>query len=81
MRTERAYKQKEINFVEIVGERMFKNPASDPHYKTFSRKMSFPGEQGRARSVFSILREAIASQRALEDSASAAMRSANCPIS
>jgi adenylate cyclase len=39
---ERAYKQKEIGFVEIVGEPLFKNLAADPRYKAFLRKMNLP---------------------------------------
>jgi TolB-like protein/Tfp pilus assembly protein PilF len=39
---ERAYKQKDIGFVEIVGEPLFKNLAADPRYKAFLRKMNLP---------------------------------------
>jgi TolB-like protein/Tfp pilus assembly protein PilF len=39
---DRAYKQKEIKFVEIVGEHMFKNLADDPRYKALLRKLNLP---------------------------------------
>ena len=39
---ERAYKQKDAGFVEIVGEPFFKNLAADPRYKAFLRKMNLP---------------------------------------
>jgi TolB-like protein/Tfp pilus assembly protein PilF len=39
---ERAYKQKDAGFVEIVGEPLFKNLAADPRYKAFRRKMNLP---------------------------------------
>jgi len=39
---ERAYQQKEIGFIEIVGEPLFKNLANDARYKAFLRKMNLP---------------------------------------
>ncbi len=39
---ERAYKQRDSGFVEIVGEPLFKNLAADPRYKAFLRKMNLP---------------------------------------
>jgi TolB-like protein len=39
---ERAYKQKDIGFIEIVGEPLFKNLENDPRYKVFLRKMNLP---------------------------------------
>jgi len=39
---ERAYKQKDSGFVEIVGEPLFKNLAADPRYRAFLRKMNLP---------------------------------------
>ena len=39
---ERAYKQRDSGFVEIVGEPLFKNLASDPRYTAFLRKMNLP---------------------------------------
>ena len=40
---ERAYKQKDADLVEIVGEPLFKSIADDPRYKAFLRKMNLPG--------------------------------------
>jgi adenylate cyclase len=37
---ERAYKQRDSGFVEIVGEWLFKNLAADPRYKAFLQKMN-----------------------------------------
>jgi hypothetical protein len=39
---ERAYKQKEQKFVEIVGEPLFKNLTNDLRYKAFLKKMNLP---------------------------------------
>ena len=39
---ERAYKQKDPSLVEIVGEPLFKNIATDPRYKAFLRQMKLP---------------------------------------
>jgi adenylate cyclase len=39
---ERAYKQKDIGFVEIVGEPLFRNLANDSRYKAFLKKMNLP---------------------------------------
>jgi adenylate cyclase len=39
---ERAYKQKDSGFVEIVGQPFFKTLAADPRYKAFLRKMNLP---------------------------------------
>ena len=39
---DRAYRQKDIGLVEIVGEPLFKNLATDPRYKAFLRKMNLP---------------------------------------
>jgi TolB-like protein len=39
---ERAYKQKDIGFVEIVGEPLFKNLVNDPRFKAFLKKMNLP---------------------------------------
>jgi TolB-like protein len=39
---ERAYKQREPGFVEIVGEPLFKSLAGDPQFKAFLRKMNLP---------------------------------------
>ena len=39
---ERAYQQKDNGFVEIAGEPLFKNLASDPRFKAFLRKMNLP---------------------------------------
>jgi tetratricopeptide (TPR) repeat protein len=39
---ERAYKQKDGGFVEIIGEPLFRNLASDPRFKAFLRKMNLP---------------------------------------
>jgi TolB-like protein/Tfp pilus assembly protein PilF len=39
---ERAYKQKDTGFVEIVGEPLFKTLAADPRYKAFLGKMNLP---------------------------------------
>jgi TolB-like protein/tetratricopeptide (TPR) repeat protein len=39
---ERAFKQKEQKFVEIVGEPLFKNLANDLRYKAFLKKMNLP---------------------------------------
>ena len=36
---ERAYAQKDTSLVEIVGEPLFKNLATDPRFNTFLRKM------------------------------------------
>jgi TolB-like protein/tetratricopeptide (TPR) repeat protein len=41
---DRAYRQKEIRFVEIVGEHLFKNLANDPRYKAFLQKMKLPSD-------------------------------------
>ena len=38
---ERAYKQKDNGFVEVVGP-LFKNLANDPRYKVFLKKMNLP---------------------------------------
>lgn len=37
---DRAYTQKDINLVEIIGEPLFKNLATDPRYNAFLRKMN-----------------------------------------
>jgi TolB-like protein/tetratricopeptide (TPR) repeat protein len=39
---ERAYTQKDTSLVEIVGEPLFKNLATDPRFKAFLRKMNLP---------------------------------------
>jgi hypothetical protein len=39
---DRAYRQKDLGLVEIVGEPLFKNLATDPRYKAFLRKMNLP---------------------------------------
>jgi tetratricopeptide (TPR) repeat protein len=39
---DRAYRQKDLGLVEIVGEPLFKNLATDPRYKVFLRKMNLP---------------------------------------
>jgi hypothetical protein len=39
---ERAYKQKDIGLVTIVGEPLFKSIADDPRYKAFLRQMKLP---------------------------------------
>jgi hypothetical protein len=39
---DRAYRQKDDNLREIVGEPLFKNVADDPRYKAFLRKMNLP---------------------------------------
>ncbi len=39
---DRAYRQKDLGLVEIVGEPLFKNLANDPRYKAFLRKMNLP---------------------------------------
>jgi adenylate cyclase len=39
---ERAYRQKDGGFMEIVGEPLFKNLADDPRYKAFLKKMNLP---------------------------------------
>ena len=39
---ERAYKQKDVSLVLIVGEPLLKNLADDPRYKAFLRKMKPP---------------------------------------
>ena len=39
---ERAYRQKDSSLVEIVGEPLFGNVATDPRYKAFLRKMNLP---------------------------------------
>lgn len=39
---ERAYNQKDQNFVEIVGEPLFKNVANDSRYKALLKKMNLP---------------------------------------
>lgn len=39
---ERAYKQKDIGFVEIVSEPLFKNLANDSRFKAFLKKMNLP---------------------------------------
>jgi TolB-like protein/Flp pilus assembly protein TadD len=39
---ERAYKQKESGFVEIVGEPLFKNLKDDPRFKALLKKMNLP---------------------------------------
>ena len=39
---ERAYKQKDVALVEIVGEPLFKSMADDPRFKAFLRKMKLP---------------------------------------
>jgi TolB-like protein len=39
---ERAYRQKDGSFMEIVGEPLFNNLANDPRYKAFLRKMHLP---------------------------------------
>jgi hypothetical protein len=42
---ERVYKQKEISvFIEIVGEPLFKNLATDSRFRAFLRKMNLPDE-------------------------------------
>jgi TolB-like protein/Tfp pilus assembly protein PilF len=41
---ERAYLQKDVNLVEIIGEPLFKNLANDPRFKAFLRKMNLPTE-------------------------------------
>src|SRR5437588_6019462 len=44
---ERAYRQKDTGFVEIIGEPLFKNLANDARYKAFLRKMKLPDETHR----------------------------------
>jgi len=39
---ERAYRQKDTGFVEIIGEPLFKNLANDARYKAFLHKMKLP---------------------------------------
>ena len=39
---ERAYKQKDVSLVLLVGEPLLKNLADDPRYKAFLRKMNLP---------------------------------------
>jgi TolB-like protein len=39
---DRAYNQKDIGFIEFVGEPLFKNIKGDPRYKAFLRKMNLP---------------------------------------
>ena len=39
---DRAYRQKDLGLVEIVGEPLLKNLADDPRYKAFLRKMNLP---------------------------------------
>jgi len=39
---ERAYRQKDVGLVEIVGEPLLKNLAADPRYKAFLRKINLP---------------------------------------
>ncbi len=39
---ERAYNQKDVGLVDIVGEPLFKNLTNDPRYKAFLRKMNLP---------------------------------------
>jgi TolB-like protein/tetratricopeptide (TPR) repeat protein len=41
---ERAYEQRDQSFREIVGERLFKNIASDPRWKAFLKKMNLPSD-------------------------------------
>jgi TolB-like protein len=41
---DRAYQKKDVNLVEILGEPLFKNIASDPRFKAFLRKMNLPTE-------------------------------------
>jgi hypothetical protein len=40
---DRAYQQKDPSLVEIVGEPLFKNLATDPRFIAFLRKMNLPG--------------------------------------
>ena len=39
---DRAYQQKDIELLEIVGEPLFKNIKGDPRYKAFLKKMNLP---------------------------------------
>ena len=39
---DRAYRQKDGDLVEIVGEPLLRNIADDPRYKAFLRKMNLP---------------------------------------
>jgi TolB-like protein/Flp pilus assembly protein TadD len=39
---QRAYRQKDLGLVEIVGEPLLKNLANEPRYKAFLRKMNLP---------------------------------------
>jgi TolB-like protein/tetratricopeptide (TPR) repeat protein len=39
---ERAYRQREGRFIEIVGEPLFKNLTNDPRYKAFLKKLNLP---------------------------------------
>jgi adenylate cyclase len=44
---ERAYKQRESCFIELIGEPLFTNLWSDPRYKTFLRSVKLPEKSGR----------------------------------
>ena len=39
---ERAYREKDNELIEIIGEHLFKGMADDPRYKAFLRKMKLP---------------------------------------
>jgi eukaryotic-like serine/threonine-protein kinase len=39
---ERAYRQKDVGLIEIVGERLFDNLKDDPRFRAFLKKMNFP---------------------------------------
>jgi TolB-like protein len=41
---DRAYQQRDLDLLEIVGEPLFKNIVSDPRYKAFLKKMNLPDE-------------------------------------
>ena len=45
---ERAYQQKDVGLVEIVGEHMFDGLSGDARYKAFLRKMKLPGTTARS---------------------------------
>jgi hypothetical protein len=39
---DRAYRQKDLDLIEIIGEPLFKNLSGDPRYKAFLGRMKLP---------------------------------------